>query len=393
MSECKVQKLNVNHFSVASLLLIIALLSLSVTVQATGQTSFQTNEKTYPGELIDIGSHRLHIHCVGEGSPAIIIDSGIGGFSLEWARVQNKLSNEFKVCSYDRAGYGWSDPGPTPRTTARISRELHVLLSEANVQGPYILVGHSFGGYNIRYFASEYPDLVAGMVLVDASHPEQFNTEEFKRIKPLTKASFNKKSISIRNMEPVVSKNFPAGKMFTAYQLMSAYKSKMTVLNESELMDLSAAQVMSHREKQAYSFPVVIITRGKRVWPHSEMGDRREQKWANLQNDLEDLSLDTKHFMAYKSGHVVHLDQPKLVTKTILLAASKARQHVFQQVNAKRYDIRDTKHFDANIFTRKEALFELNSLHLNHYSMSNAPLNKTKYVPRLLYLRYRKLMS
>lgn len=386
MSKCKLQKLNVNHFSVASLLLIIVLFSISMIAQAASQTSFQTNEQTYPGELIDIGSHRLHIHCVGEGSPAIIIDSGIGGFSLEWSRIQNKLSNEFRVCSYDRAGYGWSDPGPTPRTTARISRELHVLLSEANVQGPYILVGHSFGGYNIRYFASEYPDLVAGMVFVDASHPEQFNTEEFKRIKATTKAS-------IRKMEPVVSKNFPVGKMFTAYQLMSSYKSKMTVLNESELMDLSAAQVMSHREQQAYSFPVVIITRGKRVWPHNEMGDRREQKWANLQNDLEDLSLDTKHFIAYKSGHIVHLDQPKLVTKTILLAASRARQHVFQQESVKRYDIRDAKHLDVDIFVRKETMPELSSLHLNHCSMSNAPLHKTKYIPRLLYLRYRKLTS
>lgn len=386
MSKCKLQKLNVNHFSVASLLLIIVLFPISMIAQATSQTSSQTNEQTYPGELIDIGSHRLHIHCVGEGSPAIIIDSGIGGFSLEWSRIQNKLSNEFRVCSYDRAGYGWSDPGPTPRTTARISRELHVLLSEANVQGPYILVGHSFGGYNIRYFASEYPDLVAGMVFVDASHPEQFNTEEFKRIKATTKAS-------IRKMEPVVSKNFPVGKMFTAYQLMSSYKSKMTVLNESELMDLSAAQVMSHREQQAYSFPVVIITRGKRVWPHNEMGDRREQKWANLQNDLEDLSLDTKHFMAYKSGHIVHLDQPKLVTKTILLAASKARQHVFLQESVKRYDIRDAKHLDADIFVGKETMPELSSLHLNHCSMSNAPLHKTKYIPRLLYLRYRKLTS
>ncbi|MGB1799937.1 MAG: alpha/beta hydrolase [Gammaproteobacteria bacterium] len=396
MNKCKVQKLNVSYFRLAFLLLFITVLSLSIKVEAASPSTFQTNEKPYPGELINIGSHRLHIHCVGEGSPTIVIDSGIGGFSLEWSRVQNKLSNEFRVCSYDRAGYGWSDAGPKPRTTARISRELHVLLSEANVQGPYILVGHSFGGYNIRYFASEYPDLVAGMVFVDASHPEQFNTEEFKRIKPKTqsstKAALHKNSVRIKIMRPVISKNFPLDKAYIAYQLMSSYKSKMAVLNESELMDLSAEQVLSHCKSETYSFPVVIITRGKRVWPHNEIGDRREQKWANLQNDLENLALDSEHFMAYKSGHAIHLDQPKLVTKNILLAANKARQQIIREV-IKKYDFRDAKHLDPDIFAKRETTFKPSSLNLEYYLVSNAPTHKTDLAPQLLYLRNRKLMS
>lgn len=386
------QKLNLSHYRLTFLLLFITVLSLSMTVQAANPRPFQAHKKLYPGELINVGSHRLHINCVGEGSPTVIIDSGIGGFSLEWQKIQNKLSNNFKVCSYDRAGYGWSEPGPIPRTTARISRELRVLLSEAAIQGPYILVGHSFGGYNIRYFASEYPDLVAGMVFVDASHPEQFNTEEFKRKKTKKKFAY-KNTAKIRIMRPVVSKNFPLDKVFTAYQLMSSFKARMTVINESELMDLSAEQVLSHCEQQAYSFPVVIITRGKRVWPHNEMGDRREQRWANLQNDLENLSLDTKHFMAYKSGHVVHLDQPKLVTKNILLAANKARQQIFQREAEKRYDTHNIKYFDSNIFATTETTFKLSSLNLDQHSLSNAPIHEIGLVPQLLYLRYRKLTS
>ena len=393
MSKCKVKKLNVSHYRLAFLLLSITVLSLSMTVQAASQTSIKTNEKSYPGELINIGSHRLHINCIGEGSPTVIIDSGIGGFSLEWSRVQNKLSNEFRVCSYDRAGYGWSDPGPTPRTTVRISRELRILLSEAEVKGPYILVGHSFGGYNIRYFASEYPDLVAGMVFVDASHPEQFNTEEFKRDKTRKKPVLHKNSVQIRIMRPVISKNFPFDKIHTAYRLMSSFKSKMTVLNETDSMDLSAEQVLSHCNQKPYTFPVTIVTRGKRVWPDNEMGDRRERKWADLQNDLENLALEPEHFMAYKSGHVVHLDQPKLVSKNILLTAYKARQQIFQKEIVKKYDIRDAKHFASDIFAVRETTFQLSSLNLDHYSMSDAPIHKTEVVPQFLYLRYRKLLS
>ena len=388
MSKCEVKKLGVKHYRLAFLALSIAVLSLSVTAQAATQA--KSNAKPYPGKLIDIGSHRLHINCVGEGSPTVIIDSGIGGISLEWSKIQSKLSSQYKVCSYDRAGYGWSDPGPTPRTTARISRELRILLSEAEIEGPYILVGHSFGGYNIRYFASEYPELVAGMIFVDASHPQQFNTEEFKREKPKTKKVAHKNTVKIRIMRPVVSKNFPLDKVHTAYRLMSSFKSKMTVLNESEFMDLSAKQVVSHSNQKPYPFPVMIITRGKRVWPHNEMGDRREQKWANLQNDMENLSLDTKHLMAYKSGHVVHLDQPNLVSRNILLTANKARKRILHQEIAKKHDNLEILHIAYNVVIENETTFELSSLNLDHYSFSNAPTQKTEFDPGFLFLRYRK---
>ena len=138
----------------------------------------------YPGILINIGTHQLHIHCTGTGTPTVIIDSGMGGFSLEWWRTQKTLSGYVKVCSYDRAGYGWSNPGPSPRTTKRIAEELRILLKTAHIPGPYILVGHSFGGFNIRYFASQNPDMVAGMVLIDSSHPRQFERLPAPKPKP-----------------------------------------------------------------------------------------------------------------------------------------------------------------------------------------------------------------
>lgn len=128
-------------------------------------------EKRYlmPGRLIDMGSHRLHIHAVGEGQPTVVLEAGLGESALTWADLQPEIAKFTRVCSYDRAGYGWSDPGPQPRTYPQLATELHTLLHNAGEKPPYILVGHSAGGFTARLFAQFYPDEVAGLVLVDPS--------------------------------------------------------------------------------------------------------------------------------------------------------------------------------------------------------------------------------
>ena len=103
--------------------------------------------------MVDVGGFRLHINCQGEGEPTVVLDSGAGGFSLEWVNIQKALSPQTRVCAYDRAGYAWSDMGPLPRTSRRIVGELKTLLEKGDIPGPYILVGHSFGGFNVQYFA------------------------------------------------------------------------------------------------------------------------------------------------------------------------------------------------------------------------------------------------
>jgi pimeloyl-ACP methyl ester carboxylesterase len=381
MSKCKAKRLDVQHFRLLILLLIITALCFSINAQA--------QEKFYPGQLINIGSHRLHINCVGEGSPSVIIDSGLGGFSLEWFKIQNNLSKDVRICSYDRAGYGWSDPGPRPRTTARITRELSTLLAEAKIPGPYLLVGHSFGGYNIRYFASEYPELVAGLVFIDSSHPEQFNTEEFKRVEP-PRIMKHKNSVRIRLIRPIIADNYPHEKKRMAYRLMSTIKSKSTLINESDFMEVSAKQVAVRSQRAPYTFPVVIITRGKRVWPHNEMGDRREQQWSNLQNDLENLGIKTDHFMAYESGHVIHLDQPNLVSENILFAVNKVRQQMFEEELIKKFDIRQASHFNLPEIIANETSHQLNTINFDKYSILDAPLHQTMLDSKLLFLRNRK---
>ncbi len=127
-----------------------------------------------PGRLVDVGGYRLHIDCTGEGSPTVVLESGLGATWLAWYEVQPLVAQFTRVCSYDRAGMGWSDPSPNPRTAKVMAEELHRLLQNAGVAGPYVLVGHSLGGMIARLFASLYRDETSALVLLDSAVPHQY---------------------------------------------------------------------------------------------------------------------------------------------------------------------------------------------------------------------------
>ena len=128
-----------------------------------------------PGRMVDIGGWRLHLNCTGqrkEGARTVVLESGSGDFSVDWGLVQPEVARFARICSYDRAGAGWSDLGPRPRTWRQVAYELHTALHKAGEKGPYFLVGQSLGGLLIRVYASQYPKEVAGMVLVDSTHED-----------------------------------------------------------------------------------------------------------------------------------------------------------------------------------------------------------------------------
>ncbi|MEM7115474.1 MAG: alpha/beta hydrolase [Chloroflexota bacterium] len=127
-----------------------------------------------PGQLIDVGGHQLHIHCLGEGEPTLIVDTGAADWSLSWLTLHPKLAKQTRTCLYDRAGLGWSEPGPMPRASKQLVTELHTLLNNANIEPPYILLGHSLGGYNARIFHEQFPDEVRGIILLDSAHEKQW---------------------------------------------------------------------------------------------------------------------------------------------------------------------------------------------------------------------------
>jgi len=154
--------------TLAALFGLIAVLALAGASYEAIAAAGDARRYPAPGQLVDVGSYRLHIQCVGAGSPTVVLDAGLGGSSLDWSLVQSELGRTTRVCAYDRAGMGWSDPSPQPRTPRQIADELHALLTNAGIAAPYVLVGHSLAGKNVRLFTIAHPDQVAGMVLVDA---------------------------------------------------------------------------------------------------------------------------------------------------------------------------------------------------------------------------------
>jgi pimeloyl-ACP methyl ester carboxylesterase len=123
-----------------------------------------------PGKFVDLGNHRLHVNCTGQGSPTVVVETGLGDFSFDWVLVQTLVAKFTRICTYDRGGYAWSDPGPMPRSFAQINLELHDALRKLGEKEPFVLVGHSYGGPVVRNYAAVYPTEVAGIVLVDAAH-------------------------------------------------------------------------------------------------------------------------------------------------------------------------------------------------------------------------------
>ena len=146
--------------------------------------STRSDERKFspPGQLVDIGTHRLHLYCSGEGSPTVILDAGAGLWSVAWARIQPELSTTTRICSFDRSGLGWSDMGSVPYDGVQAAYELHALLEAADVAGPYIYVGHSLSGMFARIYYDQYPEEIAGMVLIDPGDPgllvEELGKEE-----------------------------------------------------------------------------------------------------------------------------------------------------------------------------------------------------------------------
>jgi pimeloyl-ACP methyl ester carboxylesterase len=160
----------------SALALIVCLGVGGATYQVVA-TAYDRRSYPPPGQMVDVGGYSLHLYCTGahlSGRATIILEPGGGGTSLSWFLIQPELAKATQVCSYDRAGQGWSAPGPEPRDGDQIAKELHTLLHNANISGPYLLVGHSYGGLFVRAYAAAYPDDVAGLVLLDSAHPDQW---------------------------------------------------------------------------------------------------------------------------------------------------------------------------------------------------------------------------
>ena len=153
---------------------VTALAAVGGSIHTVTQTIDQASAQSLPGQLIDVGDHRLYLSCTGSGEPTVILEPGLGGTSAAWGWIAPTVAAHTRVCVYDRAGRGRSEPSPTPQDGDQIATDLHTLLERADITGPLVMVGHSLGGLYVLDYAARYPQQVAGMVLLDATPPTAF---------------------------------------------------------------------------------------------------------------------------------------------------------------------------------------------------------------------------
>lgn len=313
---------------ISILMLVVLILVLGTAVAGAIAKSNLVKQYPIPGQLVDVGGYKLHINCVGEGSPTAILEAGLGDFSLLWAYVQPEVARFTRVCSYDRAGYGWSEPSPYPRTANTMVEELHALLVNAKVEGPYVLVGHSLGGVLVRGFAHNYPDEVVGMVLVESAHEEQFirYPESVLKVSQEIAGQFRMfaflSSTGVLALAPqnIPNRGLPDDVLAQYRAILATTRYFETHLDELNALEGSYAEVLALHMTSFENLPLIVLSRGH--WDAipllSDADNQRLWKvWQEMQSELVALSSESKQIIAEQSGHHIQLDQPDLVIDAV----------------------------------------------------------------------------
>jgi len=327
-------------------LLIIALLFAQLIFsQDQPQPKFADS---MPGILVDAGGYKLHLNIQGKGSPTVIFESGSGDFSFVWSLVQPEVAKFTKTVSYDRAGYAWSEPGPTPRTSKQICFELHTALNNAGIHSPYILVGQSFGGFLVRAFARYYPKEVVGIVLVEAVQEDQKifmggDTPQLirdfakGRIVPEVQKNFTPqpdKSHAQTMMNTEIDPLFL--KLPDSIQKMQIWAQSQpqfikTVQAEMDWSPEDVADLYKHKNETNYMLgntPLIVLTRGKGGFDGRADSLQLENERLQAQEELAHLSSNSKHVIDMNSGHNIHVEDPATVIEAIKEIYTAVTQHV-----------------------------------------------------------------
>jgi pimeloyl-ACP methyl ester carboxylesterase len=304
--------------------LLAVLLMLALACGAAWEAVKHSSEATrFPprGQLVDIGGYKLDLNCTGSGSPAVILETGLGVPSVSWDQVQRQVSGFARVCSYDRAGYGYSDAGPAPRTSLRIATELHTLLHNGGVTGPLVLVGHSFGGFNVRVFTGQFPSEVVGMVLVDSSHEDQ-NAHIPAKLAAQARAQ--------TRWAPILPLLRPIGVIRYMIQQQPGTSEETIALEMRPNFLGTSVQELAEFEESANQVraagnlgdrPLIVLTAGKTVPVPAELQPditAFRKIWVDeLQPSLAHLSTQGKRVMVMDSDHMIPLEDPQAIVTAI----------------------------------------------------------------------------
>ncbi|MBN2346912.1 MAG: alpha/beta hydrolase [Candidatus Aminicenantes bacterium] len=316
--------------------IFIAVLLLVLTALLSGficqQVASRIGDRRFPppGRMVDVGGHRLHILRLGRGSPAVVFDSPMGASHLAWSLVQPRVAAFTEACAYDRAGSGWSEPGLGPRTSSKAAEELHALLKNAGVKPPYILVGSSIGGLNVRLYAFRFPGEVAGLVLVDPAHEEQSVRlppsaqldPSFIRMLRLARLGSRLGLLRLLNMPlgEASSPLLPAElrPMARAAGFRSSWVDAL--YREAIAIEASFAEARSARralnERPLGDIPLVVLTRSEAetAAPHER---RAWRIWRELHLEIARESGRGEQETVPGSGHFIQADRPEAVIQAI----------------------------------------------------------------------------
>jgi len=279
-----------------------------------------------PGKLVNVAGHSMHIDCTGEGNPVVILESGLGDTYISWRKVQPEIAKVTRVCSYDRAGLGYSESTSEPRTSKVIAEQLHALLHAAAIAPPYVIVGHSMGGYTVRLFTSLYRNEIAGMVLVDASHPDQENRfpQELKNMEGTWRreAEFLEYTMpfSIPRLmglcdddpaQRAAECNFHSAR--EGFEELSAFsESAAQTAATGSLGDIPLAVLSHDPDKPSTELP-------------PDIAKPTNDAWEKMQEELAHLSGRGTQAIAKNSSHYIQIDRPEVVIEGVRNVVEQAR--------------------------------------------------------------------
>jgi pimeloyl-ACP methyl ester carboxylesterase len=331
--------------------LLLVLLSATASYGQEAANASAPADAVYarPGQLVDAGGFRLNLYCMGSGEPTVVFDSGYEDWAPAWSTVQPQIANWTRACSYDRAGAGFSDPGPMPRSSVRVAEELHTALHRVGITEPYILVGHAFGSDNVRTFAVLYMDEVAGMVLDDGDftdfEPKEMQEgdregrDEFaSQLRKCGKAIAEHKPLPPLGSSPDDRGKTCAQQFFrglpekewslelnaklleiaqTNVAMYDAYASEMEQMTQDEIY------MQQHRPSYG-SRPIRVLTSGNHGVGHLEEKPVDTPKHLKYEKEMTaaqalflSLSSNSKQIFAHHSSEYIQFDDPETVINAI----------------------------------------------------------------------------
>lgn len=295
-------RVRIGRWLLIALAVLVGLVGTGMLYQAIA-TALDRRSFTPAGQMVDLGGYRLHLHCTGAGAPTVVLESGAGAPTSVWAWVQPAVAQQTRVCSYDRAGLGWSDSSPHPRDAASVARELHMLLTRAGETGPFVVAGHSLGGQYALMFAEQYRQETAGIVLIEAQHPDTtFRLPAAQAVQRKQEQQISMLIVLSRigivrllNMAPADDR-LPA----EAQAAMNMTKNSTAIVTaiQAELLEIPTNRQQLHGSGDLGSTPLTVVS----ATEHG-MTPELESYTAGLQRELVALSTKSHHDIVAGADH------------------------------------------------------------------------------------------